>query len=183
MPAESNTSAWIYGLLAEFESPRALLQATRSAYQAGYRRMDAYSPYPVEGLAEALGMYHTRLSVIVLIGGIVGAAGGFFMQYYASVISYPIIVGGKPYFSWPAFIPVTFELAILGAAIAAILGLFGLSGLPMPYHPVFNVESFSQASRNRFFLAIEAEDPNFDLEETRDFLESLEPVEVSEVHR
>lgn len=171
----------IYGLMAEFENPQDLLEATKATYEAGYRQMDAYSPFPVEGLAGALGMHHTRLSLIVLAGGVIGGLGGFFMQYYASVIDYPLNVGGKPLFSWPAFIPVTFELAILGAALAAILGLFGLSGLPMPYHPVFNVERFEQASRNRFFLCIESVDPKFDSEATRAFLQALDPTEVSEV--
>lgn len=179
--ADSRADGRIYGLMAEFESPQDLLGATKSAYQAGYRQMDAYSPFPVEGLAEALGMHHTRLSAIVLVGGLIGGLGGFFMQYYASVIDYPLNVGGKPLFSWPAFIPVTFELTILGAAVAAILGLFALSGLPMPYHPVFNVDRFEQASRNRFFLCIESVDPKFELEVTRAFLQALNPTDVSEV--
>lgn len=179
--ADSQTDGRIYGLMAEFEDPQDLLGATQSAYQAGYRRMDAYSPFPVEGLAEALGMHYTRLSMIVLMGGLIGGLGGFFMQYYASVIDYPLNVGGKPLFSWPAFIPVTFELTILGAAVAAILGLFALSGLPMPYHPVFNVDRFEQASRNRFFLCIESVDPKFELEVTRAFLQALNPTDVSEV--
>lgn len=179
--ADTNTDGRIYGLMAEFEDPQDLLDATKAAYRAGYRQMDAYSPFPVEGLAGALGMHHTRLSAIVLAGGLIGGLGGFFMQYYASVIDYPLNVGGKPLFSWPAFIPVTFELAILGAAFAAILGLFGLSGLPMPYHPVFNVDRFEQASRNRFFLCIESSDPKFDREATHTFLQTLDPVHVSEV--
>jgi hypothetical protein len=171
----------IYGLMAEFDNPEDLLAAAQRAYEAGYRRMDAYSPFPVEGLAEALGMRQTRLPLVVLGGGIIGAAAGYFMQYYASVIAYPMNVGGRPLHSWPAFIPITFELSILVAAFAAVLGMFALNGLPMPYHPVFNVPSFELATRTHFFLAIEATDPLFDLERTRAFLESLEPGEVTEI--
>jgi hypothetical protein len=137
--------------------------------------MDAYSPIPIEELHGALGFHHTKLPLIVLIGGIIGGIGGFYLQYWTSVIDYPLIVGGKPYNSWPAFIPVTFETTILGAALDAVLGMLGLNGLPMPYHPVFNVERFALASRDRFFLCIEAVDPKFDVGETRRFLERLKP--------
>jgi hypothetical protein len=171
----------LYGLMAEFESGEALLEATRQAYTAGYRSMDAYSPYPVDELSEALGFHGTRLGWVVLIGGIVAGAAAFGLQYYASVIYYPINVGGRPLNSWPAFIPVTFEMVILGAAISAVLGMLWLNGLPEPYHPVFNVERFDQASRDRYFLCIEATDPQFDLEETWQFLEGLKPLEVSHV--
>ena len=171
----------LYGLMAEFHDSDELLVAARQTYAAGYREIEAYSPFPVEGLAESLGMRGTRLPLVILGGGILGAAVAFGMQYYAAVISYPLNVGGRPYLSWPSFIPITFELAILGAALAAVFGMFALNGLPQPYHPVFNVPSFELASRSRFFLAIEAKDPEFDLEKTRHFLESLEPIEVSEV--
>lgn len=173
----------LYALLAEFSDSDALLAATNRAYSAGYRRIDAYSPYPVDGLSEALGMHHTWLSVVVLGGGVLGALTGYGMQYYAMVIDYPLNVGGKPLHSWPAFIPVTFELTILFAGLAALLGMLALNGLPMPYHPVFNVERFSHASRDAFFLGIDARDPQFDLNSTRSFLESLGPVEVSEVYQ
>ena len=171
----------IYGLMAEFADPEALLDATRRAFTDGYRRMDAYSPFPIDGLAEALGFYNTRVPLIVLIGGIIGCIGGFYLQYWVSVIDYPINVGGRPLNSWPSFIPVTFELTILFAALFAIFGLLALNRLPMPYHPVFNVARFELASRNRFFLCIEAADPKFDREATRRFLEGLQSQGVYEV--
>src|SRR5918999_91837 len=171
----------LYGLMAEFETPEALLEATQHAYDNGYRRIDAYSPFPVEGLAEAVGFHHTRLPLIVLIGGILGAIGGFVLQYWISVVDYPLNVGGKPYNSWPAFIPVTFETTVLAAALTAVLAMLALNGLPMPYHPVFNVERFALASRDRFFLCIEAADPKFDIDNTVEFLRSLNPSSIHEV--
>ena len=171
----------IYGLLAEFDDPNALVAATTQAYREGYRRMDAYSPFPIEELHEALGGHHTRLPLIVLIGGLFGGLGGYALQYWTQAIAYPINVGGRPYHSWPAYIPVTFECTILAAALSAVLGMVALNGLPMPYHPVFNVPRFALASRNRFFLCIEARDPKFDVERTRHFLETLEPREVTTV--
>src|SRR5579862_8579210 len=167
--------------MAEFDDPNALVSAAQRAHEAGYRRMDAYSPFPIEELHHALGMGHTRLPLIVLIGGIVGCLGGYALQYWVSAMAYPINVGGKPYHSWPAFIPVTFECTILVAAISAVLGMLALNGLPMPYHPVFNVPRFALASRNRFFLCIEARDPLFEVERTREFLETLGPREVTTV--
>jgi hypothetical protein len=137
--------------------------------------MDAYTPYPIEGLATELGLPRTRVPLVVLIGGIVGAVGGYFLQYWAMAVDYPINVGGKPYNSWPAFIPVTFELMVLVGALAAILGMFFLNGLPQPYHPVFHVARFARASQDRFFLCIEARDPKFDRALTEVFLESLHP--------
>lgn len=160
----------LYGLLAEFDDAEALLRAARAAYAAGYRRMDAYSPYPIEELAEALGFHENRLPLVVLAGGLAGAVGGYGLQVYLNVINYPINVGGRPLHSWPAFIPVTFETAILGAALAAIFGMLALNGLPMPYHPVFNIGRFLEATRDAFFLAIEAGDPRFDRHATRAFL-------------
>jgi hypothetical protein len=170
-----------YGLLAEFDDPTSLVAAAASARDAGYRCMDAYSPFPIEELHHALGSKHTRLPLIVLIGGLVGCLGGYALQYWASAIAYPLNVAGKPLHSWPAFIPVTFECTILGAALSAVLGMLALNGLPMPYHPVFNVPRFALASRNRFFLCIEAVDTKFDLEDTRRFLETLNPLEVTTV--
>jgi hypothetical protein len=171
----------IYGLMAEFKSPTALVHAARTAREAGYKKMDAYSPFPIEELSDALGHHHDRLPLLVLIGGIVGGSAGFFLQYFASVIDYPLNIGGRPLLSWPSFIPVTFEMTILGAGFVAVLGMLALNGLPTPYHPVFNVERFVNATRSRFFLCIESADPLFDKEETGRFLESLEPREVCEV--
>jgi Protein of unknown function (DUF3341) len=171
----------IYGLLAEFEKPEQLVAAAHRAREAGYRRMDAYTPFPVEGLAEALGRRHTYVPLITLIGGLAGGSGGFALQYWVSKISYPINVGGRPFNSWPAFIPVTFEMTILGAALSAVLGMLALNGLPMPYHPLFNEPRFALASRDRFFLCVEARDRRFDRTETRRLLETLTTRAVMEV--
>ena len=167
--------------MAEFATPEALLEAARRSYAEGYRRMDGYSPFPVDGLSDALGFRRNRLPLIVLIGGILGCVGRFYLQYWISAVDYPINVGGRPFNSWPAFVPVTFELTTLAAALSAVFGMIALNGLPMPYHPVFNVSRFALASRNRFFLCIEASDPRFDLETTRHFLQALNPREVSTV--
>jgi hypothetical protein len=169
--------------MAEFETPDELVAAVRRTREAGYRRFDAFTPFPIEGLADEMGHHHNELPILVLIGGLVGCIAGFALQYWVSVIELPLNVGGKPLNSWPAFIPVTFECTILGAALTAVLGMLALNGLPTPYHPVFNVERFALASRNRFFLCIEARDKKFDLEPTRRFLETMNPHEVSEVER
>ena len=171
----------VYGLMAEFEEPSALVNAARAAREKGYRKLDAYSPFPIEELSEALHLHKNKLPLIVLLGGITGGLTGYLLQYYVTVVNYPINIGGRPLHSWPAYIVITFELTILFAAISAVLGLMALCGLPMPYHPVFNVPRFAFASRNRFFLCIEATDPLFDREKTGQFLETLEPKEVSEV--
>jgi hypothetical protein len=163
----------IYGLLAEFSSSEAVVAAAQQARAAGYRHVNAYTPFPVHGLSQALGQKPSRLPLAVLLGGIAGGAAGYFMLYYASVISYPLNVGGRPLHSWPSFIPITFELTVLGAAFAAFLGMLALNGLPHPHHPLFNVPAFSLASRNRFFLCIQSRDPLFDLNQTRHFLEGL----------
>jgi len=173
--------AEVYGLIAEFETAGQLLKAARRAREAGYRKMDAYSPFPIEGLSEEVGFHHTGLPAIVLTAGIIGALTGFGMQYWMTKIDYPINVGGRPLNSWPSFIPVTFELTILFAALAAVIGMIVLNGLPMPYHPVFGAPRFTRASQDRFFLAIEATDAKFDRKDTRAFLESLAPYSISEV--
>ena len=172
----------LYGLMAEFDNPTDVVTATREAWDAGYRRINAYSPYPIEELSEAL-HFHTRLPLIVLIGGIIGCIGGYLMQYYMAVIDYPLNVGGRPYHSWPSFIPITLECTVLAAAFAAVFGMLALNKLPQPYHPVFNVERFALATRDRFFLVIEADDPKFDREGTTAFLASLSPREVTDVER
>lgn len=171
----------LYGLMAEFDDPSAIVAAARHAYDEGYRKMNAYSPFPIEELAEAIGFHSNRLPLIVLIGGILGGIGGYALQYYTAVMDYPINIGGRPLHSWPAFIPITFETTVLGAALFAVFGMLALNGLPMPYHPVFNAPHFELASRNRFFLCIETRDPKFDLEATRRLLESLSPHKVTDV--
>jgi hypothetical protein len=171
----------LFGLMAEFEEHHQLLEATRRAYAEGYRRMDAYSPFPVEGLAEALGHEHSAIPLFTLIGGMVGGLGGYFMEWYAMARLYPLNVGGRPYNSWPNFIPITFELTVLIASVSAFLGVFILNRLPQPHHPVFNVPEFERASIDRFFLCIEVDDPKFNVEQTRKFLEALKPHKVSEV--
>src|SRR5919206_1219663 len=171
----------IYGLMAEFDDPEALVQAAQRTYVEGYRRLDAFSPFPVHGLAHAIGLRRTEVPLIVLLGGLAGAAGGFLLQYWTAAVNYPINVGGRPYLSWPSFIPVTFEMLVLIAAFSAVLGMLALNGLPMPYHPVFNVPSFQLATRDRFFLLVIATDPKFDRVETRRFLQSLGAQDVAEV--
>jgi len=171
----------IYGLLAEFHSPAEVVAAARRVKEAGYKKVDGYSPYPIEDLSEALHFHHSPLPAMVLAGGITGLIAGFGLEYWASVIEYPLNIGGKPFFSWPAFIPAAFETTILFAAGTAVLGMLAINGLPEPYHPVFNVPSFALATRDKFFLCIEADDPSFDLAETRKFLEGLGATEVSEV--
>ncbi len=171
----------IYGLMAEYVDPEKLVEAAGRAYAEGYRKMDGYSPMPVEGLAEAMGFTHNRMPLLVLLGGLTGAATAFSMMYFSAVINYPINVGGRGLNSWPAFVPITFELTILFGSFAAVFGMLGLNGLPMPYHPVFNSPDFAKASRSRFFLCIEARDPKFDPVLTRQFLEGLGPRRVVEV--
>jgi hypothetical protein len=171
----------LYGVMAEFDNPTALVNAAKAAREKGYRKLDAYSPFPIEELSDALHLHKNRLPLIVLLGGIVGGLSGYLLQYYVTVINYPLNIGGRPLHSWPAYIVITFEMTILFAALAAVLGLLALCGLPMPYHPAFNVPRFALASRNRFFLCIESTDPLFDRAKTSDFLETLEAKEVSEV--
>jgi len=171
----------LYGVMAEFENPTDLVAAAQRVYSLGYRRINGYSPYPIEELSEAIGFTKTSLPLIVFIGGLIGGLSGFFMQYWIEVIDYPINVGGKPTNSWPAFIPITFEMTVLFAAFSAVLGMLILNKLPQPYHPVFNLPNFALATRDRFFLAIEANDAKFNHAEVVDLLKSLNAVAVTDV--
>ena len=171
----------LYGLMAEFETPTELVEAAERARLAGYRRMDAYTPIPIEELSEALGLRRTRLPLLVLLGGIAGGLAGYGLQYWASAIEYPLNVAGRPFNSWPQFVPITFETTVLGAALTCFFAMWALNRLPQPYHPVFNVPAFARASSDRFFLCIEAADPRFDRDATLRFLQELHPVGVSEV--
>ncbi len=170
-----------YGLMAEFESTEDLLSAAQRTYAEGYRKMDAYTPFPVEGLAEAIGFHKTYVPLVCLIGGLTGCLGGFFLQWWPNVIGYPLNIGGKPHNSWPSFIPITFELTVLVAGLATVFGMLALNGLPTPYHPVFNTPRFELATRNRFFLCIKARDAKFDAQKTREFLQSLNAREVQDI--
>jgi hypothetical protein len=179
--AHEEDAPTVYGLMAEFETPDALVTAAEKTRLAGYRQIDAYSPIPIEELNEALGLRRTRLPKLVFLGGLLGGIGGYSLEYWSQAIAYPINIGGRPFHSWPHFIPVTFETTVLGAALTAFVGMWALNKLPQPYHPVFNVPAFARASTDRFFLCIEAGDPRFELDATRRFLEGLHPVGVSEV--
>jgi hypothetical protein len=170
-----------YGVMAEFDTPEELMAAAKKAREAGYKRVTAYTPFPIEGLAEEIGFKWTAVPLITLIGGVGGGLTGFAMQYWMMAISYPLNIGGRPLNSWPAFIPVTFELTILGASIFAVFGMLALNKLPQPHHPVFGVDRFSQASTDKFFLCIQAKDPKFNLTETARFLQGLNATHVDEV--
>jgi hypothetical protein len=180
-PARGARRRGEYGMVAEFTGPDPLVEAATRAFAVGYRKVDAYTPFPVHGLAEAIGRRGIRIPLIVLAGGIIGGLFGFLLQTYGAVYDYPLNIGGRPYFSWPSFIPITFELTILGAVFAAVFGMLALNGLPQPHHPIFNTPNFEMASRSHFFLCIEATDPRYDNQETRKFLESLGPQSVVEV--
>jgi hypothetical protein len=171
----------IYGIMAEFETPTALLDAARRTYEAGYRKIDAYSPFPIEGLAEEIGFHHDEVPLVVLICGILGGLSGYLLQWWVATIAYPINVGGRPYHSWPSFIVITFEMTILFGGISALFGMLALNGLPMPYHPVFNVPRFAMASKDRFFLIVFSSDKKYDPAATRGFLEGLQPRSIAEV--
>ncbi|HEX3719957.1 MAG TPA: DUF3341 domain-containing protein [Verrucomicrobiae bacterium] len=183
-PSEAPTAGeerTLYGLMAEFEEHEQLLEAAKRAYAEGYREMDGYSPFPIEGLAEALGRDYSPVPLITLIGGMIGGLGGYFMEWISMGPLYPLNVGGRPHNSWPNFIPITFELTVLIASLSALTGMLILNRLPRPHHPVFNVPEFKRASIDRFFLCIETKDEKFAAAATRNFLESLKPVKVSEV--
>ena len=178
---EAKPKSALYGVMAEFDHAENLIAAIHAARAQGYRRMDAYTPYPLEAVMHALGHERSVLPWLVLAGGIVGGVGGFLLQYWTSVVAYPLNVGGRPLNSWPAFVPVSFECTILVAALTAVLGMLALNGLPMPHHPVFNVRRFALASRDRYFLCIEARDAKFDPVTVAAFLWSLNPTHVAEV--
>jgi hypothetical protein len=178
---EVSSHVRVYGLMAEFDRPEPLLDAAHRAHAEGYRNMDAYAPMPVEGLAEAIGFQTDWVQRMVFIAGVLGATGGFALCWWMTVVAYPHNVAGRPLNSWPAYVAITFECMVLLACLTAVIGMFALNGLPQPYHPVFNVAAFARASRDRFFLCIEASDPKFDIESTRAFLEGLNPREVVEV--
>ena len=171
----------IYGIMAEFDSASDLVAAARKTHEAGYKKIDAYSPFPVEELAEAIGFHKNRVPLVTLIGAMVGGLTGYLMQYWIAVVDYPVNIGGRPYHSWPSFIVVTFEMTILFGGISAVLGMLALNGLPMPYHPVFNVPRFAMATKDRFFLIVFSTDAKYDRTGTRQFLESLGPRSIAEV--
>jgi hypothetical protein len=176
-------SGKLYGLLAEFATADALLEAAKHAHEAGYTRAEAYAPFPVEGLAEAVGFRRNHVPLITFIGGVVGGVGAYFLQWYSAVVDYPVNIGGRPLHSWPSFMPITFELTILGAAFAALFGMFYLNGLPTLRHPLFDVPDFDLASRNRFFLCLPTQDVAFDLQRGRALLEDLKPLLIREVRQ
>jgi hypothetical protein len=177
------SAAAVHGLVAEFVEPHHVVVAARRAHAAGYREMDAYTPFPVAGLAEVMGFRKNRVATIVLAAGLIGGLSGFGMQTFSAVFHYPLIIGGRPFFSWPSFMPVTFELSVLFAAFGAVVGMLALNGLPRPHHPIFNAPGIERASQTSFFLCIESSDPKFDLEGTRAFLEGLNPASVQVVQK
>jgi hypothetical protein len=181
MSHEAPTVPKVFGLLAEFDDVNSLVEAAKKTHAAGYRKTDAYSPFPIEPVWEALGVHDRPVSFFVLCGGLVGMVAGFGLCYWVSTIAYPLNIGGRPFNSWPSFIPVTFELTILIASFSALGSMLFLNGLPLPYHPVFNVPSFIRASQDKLFLGIEATDPLYDRVKTFEFLKSLGPREINEV--
>ena len=181
LETKATAQAELFGLMAEFVEAEELLHAAERAHEAGYRDMDAYTPMPIDGLAEAIGFRRTLVEKIVFVAGVLGATGGFMLCWWMTVVAYPHIVAGRPLNSWPAYIPITFESMVLVSCIVAVIAMLMLNGLPQPYHPLFNVKEFERASRDRFFLCIESTDPKFEIDDTRNFLESLEPLEVMEV--
>jgi len=173
--------AALYGLVAEFDRASALLEGVRRARAAGFARVEAYSPFSVEGMDEALGMTRNPIPLLTLLGGAAGAAIGFFIQWYSATIDYPINVGGRPLDSWPSFMPTTFEFAVLFAGFSAVIGVLALCGLPRLMHPLFNVEAFRRASADRFFLVLRSDDPRFNRTEACEFLDSLHPCAIHPV--
>ena len=179
--AHTQAAPPLYGVMAEFKTADELIEATRKAAEAGYTRMDGYSPFPIGEVADHLGFPRSEIGAIMFIGGVCGATIGFLMQTWVSVVDYPISIAGKPFWSWPQYVPVTWALLVLSASMSGLFGLLALCGLPQPYHPVFNVDRFARATRDRFFLLIEAVDPQFDPAKAKEFLASLHPDDVAEV--
>jgi hypothetical protein len=175
------TSA-LYGIIAEYETPEALLAAAEKARDAGYKKMDAFAPFPVEGLSHALGFKDKYIPIIMLFAGLFGITWGLGLQVFSNALSYPLNIGGRPMWSWPNFIPITFEATVLTCAWTGGIMMFAINGLPAPYHPVFDAPNFDRASTDRFFLCIEAKDKNFDVTGTRKLLEETAPVQVSEIN-
>jgi hypothetical protein len=171
----------VFGLAASFDEAEELLSAVKAVRESGYQKFETYVPFPVEGLTEAMGHPPSRVPLITLIGATIGGCSAYGMMWFANVIHYPINVGGKPLNSWPAFMPITFELSVLGAAVGAVVGMLVLSRLPQPYHPMFDIAAFRRASRDRFFICIESTDPKFDRVECRRLLETQQPVAITEV--
>jgi hypothetical protein len=175
------TTPLLHGILAEFAEPEALIAAIRKVRGQGYSKLEAYTPFPVEGLTDELGHKRTKIQWIILCGGLVGGLGGFGLQCWINLVAYPINYGGRPQFSWPAFMPVTFELTVLAAAFSAVVGMIVLNGLPQPYHPVFNVKEFDAASKDKFFLCVESGDAKFDVESVKSALKAAGATAVFEV--
>lgn len=174
-------STVLYGLIAEFDSPEELMAACRVVRDAGYKKIDAFAPFPVAGLSEAIGFKDKLIPTLMLIGGIVGICWGIGIQFFGLGLSLPINIGGRPLWSWPNFIPITFETMVLTAAFTGGIGMFALNGLPRPHHPVFDAPNFDRASTDKFFLLIEAEDPKFDLDETKQLMLGLGTERVNEI--
>lgn len=170
-----------WGLMAEFGTADALLDAAKRVRAAGYRRLEAYSPFPIDGLAEELGYERSPVPFWTFLGGLFGGMAGYFMQWYSAVVDYPVNIAGRPIHSWPMFVPVSFEMAVLGGAFAAVITFLVASGLPRLRHPLFASPDFDLATRNRFFLCVRREDPAFDAQHTRRLLESLQPLKCVEV--
>lgn len=171
----------IYGLMAEFDTVDSVITAAHRVYEAGYRKIDAYSPFPLEELSEAIGFEKNGVALVCLCGGVLGGTAAYFLQWWINTIAYPVNIGGRPFHSWPSFIIVTFEMTILFSGLSAVFGMLALNGLPMPYHPVFNVPQFDAASRDKFFIVVFSSDKKYDPAKTRAFLESLNPTSVAEV--
>lgn len=171
----------LYGVLAEFENPAALYHACQRVRDAGYTKWDAHTPFPVHGLERAMGIKASKLGWIVAVCGLSGAIGGFLLQTWVHSSAYPIVISGKPFFSWPAYIPVTFELGVLAAAAAAVFGMLGLNKLPTLFHPLFNKPRFERFSDDRFFISIEAWDPKFDERQTAELLRKAGATHVETV--